>query len=505
MINTIFKSRSFLLIGLLCFAAFSPVLRGEFKTMDDEFTIVTNSDLRSVKSLPGIFSIGYFKSARDYYRPLTVTSYLVENLIFGLDAFFFNLDNILLHILNAWLVFLIAGLILDDRRKAWWVSLLYGVHPLHWEAVGNISGRAILLCAVFTLAAFFFFLKYVKEEKSRNLWMAGACFVLGLFSKESAGVLILVLPFYLVVMRRRNWGALLPFAGIMLAYFIWRKYLGLTHLYPWRNFQELFLGFTTFINGVFVYMRLIVMPAGLYFDRSVPLLISLKAPAVPVTWAVYLAGVAGLWLARRRLSLIVIFCIGWFFIELLPVSQIVTSIGVQSGRLSLAEHFLYMALVPACILMVLAVDKIVEEVLARGIMRREFIRIAAWGVVAMFMVTAQQQSFYASNEAAMIKQSLAADPYNARLQFALGRRYVLKDDFASAERHFRMASGLDPAVASFRISWGRSIADQGRYDEALAVYEQIKDPGGFAELLKDNMASARQLREENKNASSVPR
>ena len=489
------KPHRFLFVALLCFAAFSPALSGQFKTMDDEFTIVNNHDLRSLKNLPAIFSTCYFKSVRDYYRPLTVTSYMAENLVFGLEAFFFNLDNILLHVLNAWLVFLLAGILLDDRRKAWWVSLVYGVHPLHWEAVGNISGRAILLCAAFTLAAFFFFIKFNKENRPKYLWLSGMCFVLGLFSKESAGVLILVLPLYLIVTRRRNWMALLPFAGIVLVYLCWRKHLGLTQLYPWRNPRETILGVTTFMNGMFTYLRLIILPAGLYFDRSVPLLMRINAPVVLLTWAVYLLSGVGLWLIRARLSPLVVFCIGWFFIELFPVSQVVTLIGIQGGRLSLAEHFLYVALVPACILLVLAVDKAAGWVVARGLMTRDVIRFAVGGIVVLGMMTCLQQSFYASNEAAMIKQSLAADPYNARLQFALGRRYVLQDDFASAEKHFRLAVGLDPAVASFRISLGRSIADQGRYDEALAVYDQVKAPGSFAELLKNNIASARAFKE----------
>ncbi len=489
MVNIISKSRSFLLIALLCFAAFSPVLFGQFKGMDDEFSIVDNADLRSVSNLPKIFTSGYFKG-RDYYRPLTNVSYMAEYQAFGLTPFFYNLDNLLLHVLNAWLVFILAGILLDDRKKAWWVSFIFAIHPLQWEAVGNISGRAILLCAVFVLAAFILFLRHLKENKPGLLYMSAACFGLGLLCKESAGVLIVMLGVYVFLTRRRDWGVFVPFFIVLAVYLIWRKHLALTYIFPWRNAHEMFFGFTSFLFGIFTYLRLIIVPAGLHFDRSSQLF-PLTAVVGPVlTWSVYVALAFGLWMMRSLIGPFIIFLLIWFFIELLPVAQILTSIGVQAGTISLAEHFLYVALIPAIIILVLAGERIASWLGARGIVGRDVCRIAVWGCMALFLVTSMQQAFYASNEAAMIKQSLAANPNNARLHAALAMAYVRFEQYDQAEAHFRQAAALEPVEVRWRISIGKSLADQGRYTEALAQYATIKDARTWQKLLDDNTKAA---------------
>ncbi len=484
--------KNFLLIAVLCLISFSPVLWGQFKGLDDELSIVNNADLRHVDSLPKIFTSGYF-NGHDYYRPLVMASYLVEYQLFGLNPFFYNLDGLLLHLFNAWMVFLVVGLLLDDRRKAWWVALLFAVHPLHWEAVGNISGRAILLCAAFTLSAAWFFLRYLKEARPSLAGLSLACFTLALLSKESAAVLIVVLGLYITLTRQNRWLALVPFVAVAALNFWWRLHLGLSQFFPWANAAWALLGFTTFLKGIFTYLRLIVLPYGLYFDRSAPLLMSFFSGGFLLTWAVYIGTGTGAWLLRRKIPVMVLFCVGWFFIELLPVAQIVTSLGVHAGQISLAEHFLYIPLIPALIVVVIAADKIFEKIEARGALSRQAVRLLAAGLVIFLVMASLQQSLYASNEAAMLKRSLAANPDNARLQALMGRLYVQKKDFAAAEGSFRKAVTLAPGEARYRVSLGRSIADQGRYAQALVEYNRIPDPGPWKAMLEANIRAARQL------------
>ena len=303
-------------------------------------------------------------------------------------------------------------------------------------------------------------------------------------------MLVLVIALYMLLTGRREWKMLLPFLAVILVYVAWRKYLGLTYVFPWRNAHEMFYGFTSFLFGVFTYLRLIIVPAGLYFDRS-STLFPLSAVLLPLfTWAVYLGTTAWLWLARRRIAPFIVFCLAWFFIELLPVAQILTSIGVHTGTISLAEHFLYVALVPAAILLVLAGEKAEAWLDGRRIIRRDVFRLAAAGCVALFALTAMKQAVYASSEMAMIKQSLAANPHNARLNAALAMVYVRCEEYATAEEHFRRAAALDPWEPRYRISVGKSMADQGRYAEALAQYRSITDAHTWQKLLDENIKAA---------------
>lgn len=483
--------KNFLLIAVLCFVSFSPVLWGQFKGLDDEFSIINNADLRHVENLPRIFSSGYFKG-HDYYRPLVMASYLAEYQLVGLNPLLYNLDGLLLHLFNAWMVFLLAGFLLQDRRKAWWVALLFAVHPVHWEAVGNISGRAILLCAAFTLSAAWLFLRYLKEARPMLLGMSLACFTLASLAKESAAVLIAVLGLYMALTRQGRWAALVPFFAVAALNFWWRLYLGLSQFFPWADAAWAMLGFTTFLQGVFTYLRLIVVPCGLYFDRSAPLLMSFVSGGFLITWIVYVGAGIGAWLLRPKVPALVFFGAGWFFLELLPVAQIVTSLGVHAGQISLAEHFLYMPLIPALIVVVMAADKGYAWLEAKGLVGRPAARLAAAGLVLFLVITSLQQSFYASNEAAMLKQSLAANPDNARVHAVMARLYVLKGDFVTAEAHFRRAVALAPQEARYRISLGKSLVDQGRCAEGLAEYGRIPEPGEWRPMLEANIREARQ-------------
>src|SRR6185295_4749052 len=100
----------------------------------------------------------------NFYRPLQMLSYAVNYKFGGLNVFGYHLINTLIHIVNAWLIFLIfmrlnERLLLAETRK-WRVGVLLGtilwlVHPIHTQNTTYISGRADLLVAMFALAAIY--------------------------------------------------------------------------------------------------------------------------------------------------------------------------------------------------------------------------------------------------------------------------------------------------------------------------------------------------------------
>ena len=52
---------------------------------------------------------------------------------------------------------------------------------------------------------------------------------------------------------------------------------------------------------------------------------------------------------------------------------------------------------------------------------------------------------------------------------------------------------LEPGNPRYLISLGKSLCDQGRAQECLEVYGQVKDPGGYTKLLEDNRKAAHAL------------
>jgi hypothetical protein len=157
------------LLAILTFAAYSFAVNGSYKTMDDDYSIVRNEMIRSINNLPQIFTTGFFGD-QSYYRPLVAVSFMKEYFFFKLNPVPYYIDNILIHIFNAFLVFAITLALTSRRRIAMGTAFLFALHPIQWEAVANIPGRSILLCAFYGLASFYcFIISYGQTGKKKYL------------------------------------------------------------------------------------------------------------------------------------------------------------------------------------------------------------------------------------------------------------------------------------------------------------------------------------------------
>ena len=190
-----------IVLGLIAYGAMLPA---PFRVMDDRLSIIENPAIKSAKNIPGLFREGYFHD-QSYYRPLINLSFMGEYQAFGLNSFFYNLDNLILHILNALLVFLLVSRLVNSDTIGFWTGLLFVIHPVQWEAVCNVPGRAILLSAFFVLSSFALFLESYKHHRWFYLPLVLITFFLGLLCKESAGVLPLVVIAYLSVDKTGSW------------------------------------------------------------------------------------------------------------------------------------------------------------------------------------------------------------------------------------------------------------------------------------------------------------
>ncbi len=117
---------------------------------------------------------------------------------FGDGTFAFHLFNVIVHLVNVWLVLTLASLALrgSSRLGALVTATLFALHPVHTEAVTYISGRPSLLSTTFALLAL---LAHVYGTRTRHgglVWgaapLAFACAVL---TKETT----LVLPLGLLL------------------------------------------------------------------------------------------------------------------------------------------------------------------------------------------------------------------------------------------------------------------------------------------------------------------
>src|ERR1051326_8012133 len=142
------------LIGLLLIniAIFAPVRHHDFVTYDDPEYVVENSHIHGGVTWDGIvwaFSSGYAAN----WHPLTWISHMIDVQMFGLDAGWHHLTNVVFHVVNCCLLFAWLFSMTKALGRSAFVAALFAAHPLHVESVAWVAERKDVLTAFFGLLA----------------------------------------------------------------------------------------------------------------------------------------------------------------------------------------------------------------------------------------------------------------------------------------------------------------------------------------------------------------
>lgn len=116
--------------------------------------------------------------------------------LFGLDAGWHHRVNVLFHLANTALLFLVLWRMTGGLWQSAFVAALFAVHPLHVESVAWIAERKDVLSTLFWLLTMGAYLGYVRRP---SIWRYLPVFVflaLGLMCKP----MLVTLPFVLLLL-----------------------------------------------------------------------------------------------------------------------------------------------------------------------------------------------------------------------------------------------------------------------------------------------------------------
>jgi tetratricopeptide (TPR) repeat protein len=163
---------------------FLPAMQNDFVNWDDD-RYVLNS--RVIKDLsPENIRIFFTEYHHGLYQPLTLLSLAIDHAIGGPGPFLYHLVNVILHLFNTGLVFLLIYLLAGHLHVAFIAALLFGIHTLHVESVAWVTERKDVLYAAFFLSSLIAYLRYVTNGKGRYFALALLLFLLSLLSKAQA-------------------------------------------------------------------------------------------------------------------------------------------------------------------------------------------------------------------------------------------------------------------------------------------------------------------------------
>ena len=178
---------SFLILGSI---PFFPALTGYFYT--DDFVLLCIS--RYVGN-PLLFFIQDHFPGSFFYRPFGMSIWWLSYQLFGLNSTLHNLLNLSLHLLNTFVFYLMLVELLGRRYRViiYLSSLLFLYHPISISTTLWLSDRFDLLATLFILLAAYFFLRFLSDRDGRYFICSLFSALLGMWSKETAYVLPLIL------------------------------------------------------------------------------------------------------------------------------------------------------------------------------------------------------------------------------------------------------------------------------------------------------------------------
>lgn len=179
------------LILLVTFLVFSPALKFDFVNWDDGVNVYENPNVGSLNAttLKNMFTTTVIGG----YTPLTTLSFAVDHALFGMKPGLFHLTNILLHLLNVVLVFILFKKLGINLFITVTATLLFAIHPMRVESVAWITERKDVLYGFFFLLSLIFYVAFRRQNKRWFYFLSMLAFILSLLSKIQAVALPLIL------------------------------------------------------------------------------------------------------------------------------------------------------------------------------------------------------------------------------------------------------------------------------------------------------------------------
>jgi tetratricopeptide (TPR) repeat protein len=181
------------IIGIAVILAYFPAFKAGFTNWDDPAYITSNEVVRNFDA--DQFSDAFSTFRNGHYHPLTWLSLAADYAIGNGSPAPFHATNILIHLLNSLLLFILFARLTGNRTLSLATALLFGIHPMGVEAVAWISERKTVLYVLFFIISLIYYLKFTNTKKSIHYLLSVLFFVLSCLSKSMA----LVLPAILVM------------------------------------------------------------------------------------------------------------------------------------------------------------------------------------------------------------------------------------------------------------------------------------------------------------------
>jgi len=468
------------LVLVLCvLIVFLQVRWFEFINYDDPLYVTGNPVVKAGLN-PDSFRWALSTPVASNYHPITMLSHMLDCRLYGMNAGQHHMTNMLLHMINTWLLFFVLKRMTGSLWSSALVAFLFGLHPLHVESVAWVSERKDVLCTFFWLAVMWAYNRYVKNPGFFRYVPIVIFFVLGLLSKP----MLVTLPFVLVLLDYWPLGRLCePLSGSRNRHVFIEKI-------------PLFL-----ISAVFCIITFAVQKSGGSIVAQSVYPLDIRISNALISYVIYLIkmfcpiqlaviyphpGVvlkwqaAGAFLIMFAITLAALkfrkntpyFIIGWLWF----VGTLVPVIGiVQVGSQAMADRYTYVPLIGLFVAMAWGLLKLAA-------FHRYFQKIIAGFIIValllMMLKTTQQVALW-QNSITLFTHATRVTANNAVAHKNLGLALAEKGRLDESYLQFLEVTKIRPDSAEAHHNVGTYFMLTDRPDQALRHYKKVLeiDPG----------------------------
>jgi hypothetical protein len=478
-VNNNRSSLEFLIVAAAAIAVivvYTAALPGPF-VFDDESNITENRHLR-------IRSLGWdelraaaFKSPIPN-RPVANLSLALNYYFNGYNVVGYRFANILIHIVNGFLLYGLARVTFRTPAMAGYVhasglasafaALVWLLHPLHTQSVAYIVQRMTSLSVMFYLLALLCYASArLHSAGGRRASLSVGCGLAGLLalgSKEIAATLpafVLLYEWYffqkLDVSWLRRWLPGILIAGLLMG-IISLVFLGISNpieqifsRYAESEFSA-WQRLLTQLRVVCVYISLLIWPhpSRLNLDYDFPASASLIEPPTTLAGLLLIAGLLFLAVRLARREPLVSFSIWWFFGNLV----------IESSVIPLETVFEHRTYLPSVMPVIAAVALLFRLIRPKWVAVGLLSALSAGGA----LWTHQRNQVW-SDAVTLWRDCVQKSPLKARPYNNLGTALVERGRLAEAESYFQKAVELKPKYGDARYNLGYVLIRSGRMEE----------------------------------------
>lgn len=473
-----------LALVLLTVLVYLPVRNNGFINFDDNRYITDNAQVKAGFTWETVkWAFTTYEAAN--WHPLTWLSHALDCQLFGMSPSAPHLISVLLHALNAVLLFLVLQSLSGFTWRSLMVAALFAVHPINVESVAWAAERKTVLSMLFFLLAIWIYCRYVRQPTTARYLGVAGLFPLALMSKPQ----VIIFPFALLLLdywplgrmkfavplasadstaevRQRSFSSLLaekiPLFGlsaISAAVTLQAQRAG----YAVRTVTEYSLGsrVETAIVSYVLYLR------DAFFPRHLAPIYP-HAEGLLAAWRVLLAAtilIAISWLAvcSRKRAPYFLFGWLWFLGTLVPMIGLI-QVGVQAR----ADRYMYVSLIGVLVAAIWGIADLLARYKVSPIIGAA---ACAAVLVALSVATFRQIRHWRDSET-LWNYTLAVTGQNFMAEDNLAQELANQGRTKEALVHFHKVLQLHVWQPSQLIAFGMYEQRQGYSSDAIAQYQR---------------------------------